>query len=108
MDLPTVDLQRVGVIDSDVLDEYIEDVQGHALTRCEVEPHQRKLLLDIVLAYRAFYEGDPHPSEPYAYELFITLLVEAATSVEDHDGAEPLLIEIVAWLKESVFPMVSA
>ncbi|KAI0713059.1 hypothetical protein C8T65DRAFT_695114 [Cerioporus squamosus] len=102
--LPTCDLQEPGVVAPKQFDEYLADTQGQALTRCEVSVVQHQLLRDIFTAYRAFYKGEVDPSHaPYAYPLFTGLLLDAATSLEDHEPADDVLIEIVMWLRK-IFP----
>ncbi|TFK79531.1 hypothetical protein K466DRAFT_606075 [Polyporus arcularius HHB13444] len=102
--LPICDLQEPGAVAPKQFDDYLADVQGNALTRCEVSVAQRQLLRDIFVAYRAFYAGEVDPVHaPYAYPLFISLLLDVATSLEDHEPADDVLVEIVVWLRQ-IFP----
>ncbi|KAI0682202.1 hypothetical protein C8T65DRAFT_750731 [Cerioporus squamosus] len=100
--LPTVDLHEPGVVLPNQFHEYISDIQGYALSRCDVSVHQRHLLLHLLLGYRAFYNG-VLPTDPDAYPIFVALIADTAASADDHKAADDVIVEIVAWL-HTVFP----
>ncbi|RPD78606.1 hypothetical protein L226DRAFT_520888 [Lentinus tigrinus ALCF2SS1-7] len=79
------------------IDEYLVDVEANALTRCNATEEHRAVVRQLLLAYQAIYARcDDTP--PDSYELLTGMLIEAALSLEDHEPADDILVEIVVWL----------
>ena len=88
-----------------VFDDWIALIQGDAATRCDLSDHQRVLLLDIALTYRAFGRG-LRRVKTRLFKTFSELLVEVARTHDDHESAEDALVDVVQWV-HTVLPNVS-
>ncbi|KAI0691348.1 hypothetical protein C8T65DRAFT_699749 [Cerioporus squamosus] len=83
------------------IDEYLEDVRADALDRCDVSAEQEVIVRQLLLGYQTFFSGrEDIPGDLYVH--LTSMLVEAALSLEDHEPAEDLLVEIVVWLHDAL------
>nr|VWP00967.1 Non-specific serine/threonine protein kinase (EC [Ganoderma boninense] len=90
--------QRVDMLPNPrIFDDWIALIQGEAATRCEISVHQRVLLLDIALTYRAFGRGLPNVNTSI-FKTFSDCLVETARTLDDHESAEEFLRSIIEWV----------
>ena len=70
-------------------------LQGPLLQRCEATPLQTRLLLDIVLAYRAFSSGEDPNVDPDEFYGLATQLVMMGRDVPLQDAADRHLLDVV-------------
>ena len=86
-------------LDRTVFDKWITRAHGEALAKCDVTDEQRSTVLHLALALRAFARG-LHGVKPEHFDAFAMLLIDAFSSLDEHEPADDVLEDLVVGLQE--------
>ena len=92
-------------LDRRTFDNWVSMAHGEKLIKCEVTDEQCSTVLHLALAFRAFARELHGVTEDH-FEAFAMLLIDAYSTLDEHEPADEVLEDLVMGLHD-ILPQVS-